>query len=1395
MLGPYHDVNLHHDPSEAQQGRTWTGNYFDDSDGDDHYTPGEDLQEFYDRDWKYVNYQEDFWYNPDTGQTESEEWDPGMAGSYDHSAWMAAGANLWASYRGLADPQGTYDIWAYQTGLNGFLWDDYHPQNAPHVVLDHAGINRFVMQQDGGGGFDWYCPIEYIEASLREGMPVSLGYGDGYLTVHGIDPTAGTLWATDTHRDPGGDALASYQYDPATLQFSGPAAGTIDYLCSEDTIAWYRGMNGYWSTSAAWSNQHTPNAAQTVYLSHPNHINLHVDSTAAAKAIYFNTPNPGQKMNVEGSADLTVSEDVALGDGGNGEIHHYSGRMTVGGELRLGGSIAGKGEYEIRDGTLTTGATQVGVGGIGRFIHDGGTHEVASLLSLGHAAEGDGYYELRQAPGATSRLVAFRETIGHEGVGLFKQTGGVNTVSGSLTIGRGGWGTYVLEGGHLDLGVFLHVGSDAPGLLHQTGGSIAASHEVQIGGSDSGTYLLEGGSFAAWNLGLGTSTAGKTARLTQSLGTTVGAATITVGNGSSGIAVYTMSGGPISGPTTEMATEVLIVGEQGTAEFNQIGESAFVTLTDESWIGHGGDASATYQLDRGTLKLGGVLHVGRTGGLDPGTQPPSAHLDVSDGFIIPLDPAASAAMVVVHGSAARLTGEGFYRVPVMFESDPIFGPGANQAVSVSFAEDLLIRSKPLHVSQSITDANVGSSEKAGRLRTATLDDSWFRVDWSQPGDPDDLQYQHTTETAPVPLPEVAVPYDPAQVAGNSRVAAAAIEPRMHLWQFRDGMVRNIAEMDDDGVVAVDATGKMIHGGARRVEGDFAVAVGGKAVDPLHQNPAVAALHARGLIGEGVVIGQLELGVPYAHHGCFADFGNPDPAATRVSVETGADARNHASQVASIMVGYDPLGLQVDGQSWFVEPDRRYGSGCGFVGVAPGAELHSRALPNSDELADELEYLSSVPGMKVINASLSFNFQDPNDGMLEPSRCLDHWIAERWAEPFSLGPGRTTTAVAGRGLIHTQAAGNGGTTAGSLLIPADSYNSIVVGNARFDDLMHIEPAYATVADTSGRGPTADGRAGIDLIAQGTGNLSAFAMTHRDQFGARVDDPDYEISGSRGLYSTSVRVSSASDPNATAPAEGTSYAAPTVAGMTALMVEQARKMGEPLGESPLVVKSILMTSADKLDGWEKGAAGAADDHTVPLDYAQGAGLLDAIGAMDLLADGRQSHGPDPVDHSGWAWSVLFADDFSEAWGFDGHLYLLEDVPPESTMSATLNWYRHVFDASGAGTYETQGLTDLNLELLRLDGESMFRVDWSESPVDNVEHLHGESLSDGGDYLLHVTGGFLNGRFAEEYALSWQVAPATAVPEPHAILLLPALLVLLARRTAGPSRHARAGSLSPR
>jgi hypothetical protein len=266
-------------------------------------------------------------------------------------------------------------------------------------------------------------------------------------------------------------------------------------------------------------------------------------------------------------------------------------------------------------------------------------------------------------------------------------------------------------------------------------------------------------------------------------------------------------------------------------------------------------------------------------------------------------------------------------------------------------------------------------------------------------------------------------------------------------------------------------------------------------------------------------------------------------------------------------------------------------------------------------------------------------------------------------------------------------------------------------------------------------TSDGRMKPDVVAPG----SALTLANDDWEGAAAD-------WDNGL-------------------NGTSFAAPHVAGLMAQMLEAGATRN--LSTDPLVIKAAILNSADKsvldknLNPWQPATmidmAGVATA-LQPLDTDSGAGQIHGLFAAEQYLAGKMT--PGLVDPVGWDLHSVGNGQFVD--------YTIDPaLIAGSSLTATLTWYRHVgrFDDGNGlvdandGFFLQQSLSNLNLQVLRngnLIAESI-------SAVDNVEHLFLD-LDRSARYTLRVFGAGIFGE-SEQFALAWHGLPA---PEPGSVSL---------------------------
>jgi hypothetical protein len=315
-----------------------------------------------------------------------------------------------------------------------------------------------------------------------------------------------------------------------------------------------------------------------------------------------------------------------------------------------------------------------------------------------------------------------------------------------------------------------------------------------------------------------------------------------------------------------------------------------------------------------------------------------------------------------------------------------------------------------------------------------------------------------------------------------------------------------------------------------------------------------------------------------------------------------------------------------------------------------------------------------------------------------------------------------------GLVVVASIGNGAEASDPPMYPGASANAIgvgVVSSVKADDpamsLSHFALAYPA---RSSPGPTLDGRCKPDLIAPGNCLVAGTA-----------EASTYDLSG-----------------------DWSSYATPVVAGVVGLLIQTAEQDAtleailSPDGGN-CALKAILMNSATKLPFWHKGRLGDEDDGEVPLDLVQGAGMVNAMGAHQLLTAGRV--GPGDVPTVGWDLNELEAGQ-----GLPQVYRMVVDEPAGKMLTATLAWNRH-YGREYPFERMAEADSDLRLEVWVVDPEGSGDYELlyhCDSRVDNVEHIYMPMSAAHHIYAVvvsHSDGQRPDeGRAAERYGLAWSV-----------------------------------------
>ncbi len=361
-----------------------------------------------------------------------------------------------------------------------------------------------------------------------------------------------------------------------------------------------------------------------------------------------------------------------------------------------------------------------------------------------------------------------------------------------------------------------------------------------------------------------------------------------------------------------------------------------------------------------------------------------------------------------------------------------------------------------------------------------------------------------------------------------------------------------------------------------------------------------------------------------------------------------------------------------------------------------------------------------------------------------------------------------------------AAGNFPTTPtppDSVTGPGSGYNVITVGATQTTNTV---TDFTTVASFSGRGPQdyfdplhglmQNVRAAVDLVAPGTTLVAAYYGGETGGNGPTMPNPtpsDLETD----LYSF--------------PLAGTSFATPIVSGAvsllnsTSLAIQGGYEYNNIVvpsfpasSQNSLVIKAVLMNSADKLAGWDNGQAFNAGlgyvVTTQALDWTQGAGQIDFTRAFNQYINPTGTHGTPGgagggVAPIGWDLGTIALGNYND--------YIIDaKLNAGDMMDATLAWFRDgsVDDVSQSGSDD--GMANLFLQIWNSSFTELFAS--SQTIYDTSQELHFDLPNDG-DYGIRVY--YASQTFGtpevEQYGLAWFDTP---VPEPSTIALLIAALL---------------------
>ena len=516
----------------------------------------------------------------------------------------------------------------------------------------------------------------------------------------------------------------------------------------------------------------------------------------------------------------------------------------------------------------------------------------------------------------------------------------------------------------------------------------------------------------------------------------------------------------------------------------------------------------------------------------------------------------------------------------------------------------------------------------------------------------------------------------------------------------------------------------------------------------------------GYRGASTVIGNIEAGHIWAGHEVFVRAPDATNGVTNYN-STAPGLTNeldyHATMVGHVLAGSGYVST-INGVNNYAYTG---------LGMAPEAALISGAIAT--------EYSTTNLGGFAISESSTISvyrsfFQ--GSGVAQPDVINSSWGGDDNAANSVESVALDALARQNSSVALVIAAGNEGNA--SVGSPASGFNNIAVGalgGINFNQPASFSSRGAVDFYNPVTGITHVGvRNAVDIAAPGINMYLAAYLGDSGGIGAAL--PDFVQNPSpTDLYLLNMN--------------GTSFAAPMVAGGIALLKDAAKThpflnhVGNGDAFDTRVIKSVLMASATKTEGWNNGQ-NAMNVTTQSLDEVAGAGMMNLNNAIDVYySDTRELalDGGGQIGANGWdaatiglgqSFEYVFSSSFNQA----------------VSLTVALNWFsvREFDNLNSTGSDLAFSNLDLEVWSVNESGQFLSKIGDSMSTYNNTEMLRFDWLN-AGRYGFKVN--YENKVFdttnavnSEYFGLAWST---TAVPEPGStfIVLCGTMMFSLRRR----------------